>query len=78
MVACSAFSADTVLVTVINMTAGTIGNDEIICSGTAPQNAITFIVGGEPQLDGGAVSYQWQESVDNFNFTNISGANTDT
>ncbi len=64
-------NTNVVKVTVNNMTAGAIGNDETMCAGTVPAN-ITMTTA--PYFDGGTPSYQWMVSNDNVNFTNISGA----
>mgnify|MGYP003775021531 CR=1 FL=1 len=68
-------NTNVVKVTVNNMTAGAIGNDETMCSGTVPAN-ITLTTA--PYFDGGTPSYQWMISNDNFNFTNIPGATGDS
>ncbi|MEJ2882102.1 immunoglobulin domain-containing protein [Pedobacter sp. GR22-6] len=62
-----------VTLTINNILAGTIGNDQTICLGTTP-NAFTQTVAS----GNGIITYQWQKSTNNINFTNISGANSAT
>ncbi|MCX6287331.1 MAG: S8 family serine peptidase [Bacteroidetes bacterium] len=53
-----------------NLIAGSVGNDQIICSGNAPQ-----LLTGIPPT-GGIIpySYQWQSSTDYITYTDIPGA----
>ncbi len=61
---------DTVKVIVNNFTAlGTLGMDEMICEGAAP-NTIT----GTPSTGDGTISYGWQSSTDGIAFTDIASA----
>jgi trimeric autotransporter adhesin len=68
-VQCSATS-NTVVVTINNISAGLVSADQTICSGgdPAPFTVATAATGS------GDISYQWQLSTDNANFTDISGA----
>ena len=55
------------------ITAGSISDDQIICEGTAP-NPLTSTA----PIGGGAINYQWQQSSDNVNWTNIAAASNAT
>ncbi len=71
---CGTVSSASVMITVnADLTAGAIGDDEIICANTSPAGLteIAAATGGT-----GAFTYQWQNSADNISFTNISGANS--
>ncbi len=57
----------TVTLNVIN--AGTISSNQAICSGTAPNTLTGTVPSGS-----GTLSYQWQQSTDNINWSNIPGA----
>jgi len=48
---------------------GSIGSNQIICVNTAPA-----LLTGVPPQNGTSPTYQWQSSLDNVTFTNISGA----
>jgi hypothetical protein len=54
---------------------GSIGSPQTICSGVTPAgfSSSTDASGGT-----GTITYQWQSSTDNVNFTNISGATSST
>ncbi len=70
---CSFVFSNTVRITVTaNLAPGTIGADQTICYNTAPigLTQLTAPLGGT-----GTYSYQWQNSTDNTNWTDISGAN---
>jgi gliding motility-associated-like protein len=54
---------------------GKIGSNQNICSGNAPSSFTSVTAGGSKE---GAVTYQWQSSVNNVLFTNITGAVADT
>ena len=74
---CSKSTTVTVTVSaVVNpLVPGAILNNQIICNGTVPAafTSTTAASGGT-----GAISYQWQFSTDNTNFTDIVGATSDT
>ncbi|WP_143774438.1 Ig-like domain-containing protein, partial [Niastella vici] len=74
-VLCTATS-NCVTVTVNNVTAGTVGSDQTICSGGDPA-AFTETT---PATGGGTLSYQWQSSTTSCaaGFSNISGATSAT
>ena len=64
-----------ILITVNNLTPGSIGVAQTICEGTVPA-ALTET--GAPTLDG-AISYQWQQSIDGSTWANVaSGGNAAT
>ncbi len=69
---CSAVTTE-IMVTVNNVTAGSIGSDQIICEGTAP-DPLTSVT---PVYDGD-VSYEWQSSSDGTTFSTIFGAEDET
>lgn len=66
-------SARTLTTATINgsFAAGTIGFDQSICNGATPSGftSVADATGGT-----GSISYQWQSSIDNTTFNNISGA----
>lgn len=55
-----------------NLTSGTIGTNQSICFNSIP-SALTQLTA--PTGGTGIYSYQWQNSIDNTNWTDISGAN---
>ncbi len=61
-----------VMISVNEVNAGTIGSDQTICSGEQAEELVEFTEG----LGEGDLTYQWQSSSDNCdqNFSNISGA----
>jgi PKD repeat protein len=61
-----------VRVTVNNFTAGSIGSDQTICSGSIPAALTSFT----PTADG-AITYQWKSSTDGVNYLNIIGATSE-
>jgi uncharacterized repeat protein (TIGR01451 family) len=65
-------NSDTIHIWVNNITAGTIGLDQIICEGSAPAT----LTGTVPVDHDGAVSYLWEESPDGITYTDASGINT--
>ncbi|MES2371048.1 MAG: gliding motility-associated C-terminal domain-containing protein [Bacteroidota bacterium] len=68
-------STATVNVTVVtNLVGGSISSDQVICSGTVPA-AFTSVnaTGGT-----GTIQYQWQQSLDNITFTDITTATAAT
>jgi gliding motility-associated-like protein len=70
--ACAPAVSNVVIITVAPvLTAGTIGPDQTLCQGTAPN--VIFSTAG---ANGGtsSVAYQWQSSPDNSTWTNIPGA----
>lgn len=71
---CSEVVTTSILVTVEpTLTAGTIGSDQTVVSGTAPAN-LTSIVDG---TGGPGLQYQWQKATGaGTNYTNIPGANS--
>ncbi|HPS62052.1 MAG TPA: M6 family metalloprotease domain-containing protein, partial [Bacteroidales bacterium] len=48
---------------------GTIGSNQVLCEGATPG-----VLTGTPPLNGNSPEYQWQSSLDNNTFANISGA----
>ena len=69
---CGTVSSASILITVYaNLTAGTIGSAQTICSNTIPA-ALTQLTA--PSGGTGVYSYQWQNSSDNVTFNNIGGA----
>ena len=72
-VVCSSTS-NTVVVTVNNVTAGSIATNQTICSGGSPA-AFTSSSAGSGS---GILSYQWQTSSDNISWSNIPGATAAT
>ncbi len=58
---------------VINFVPGSIAEEQTICSGDDPV-AFTSV----PATGDGSFAYQWQKSTDNSNFSNISGATSET
>jgi hypothetical protein len=65
-------ASNTVKITVRpSLTAGTIGSDQTIYSGTSP-NALTEIQAASG--GGGSYTYQWQSSADGLDWSNIQGA----
>lgn len=71
-VLCSALS-NTVTVTLNAVTGGTINGNQISCYGGIPTTFGNVAVG-----TGTSITYQWQKSTDNVNFTTIPGANLTT
>ena len=69
-----ALASDSIKITVYpNLTAGTIGSDQTIYSGTLP-SALTETM---PASGGsGSYAYQWQHSTDGVSWSSISGANS--
>ena len=65
---------DPITVTVNSINSGSIGSDQAVCSGVDPA---AFISNTDASGDG-TVTYQWQESTDNVNFTDIGGATNST
>ncbi len=53
------------------LTAGTIANNQTICSGTVPA---AFTSTALPTGGNGTYTYQWQSSLDNIGWSNIAGA----
>ncbi len=55
------------------LVAGSIGSAQQICVGASPSslNTLTGASGGSA-----SINYQWQQSTDDINFSNVSGANT--
>jgi hypothetical protein len=68
-VACTSTSA-TLIITVNNVTGGTIATTQTVCSGGDPA-AFTSSVAGSGS---GTITYQWQSSTDNLTWTDITGA----
>ena len=69
---CGMVSSASFLITVYDqLTPGTVGTDQSICSGATPAalTQLTVPTGGT-----GAYTYQWQDSPDNITFNNIGGA----
>lgn len=67
------FGYDTVKVKVYQkQVAGKVGSSQTICYGATPSalTNVTLPSGGK-----GAYTYQWQSSIDNISFSNVSGAN---
>jgi len=60
-------NTDTIKITVNNLTAGSISDNQFICEGGDPD---PFTSGGTLTYDG-TVSYMWQSSIDGINFTDI-------
>ncbi|GAB3202266.1 hypothetical protein GCM10027293_27490 [Pontibacter aydingkolensis] len=68
---CASSSRKTVTVTVTPVIANnTISGNQIICAGSTPAT----LTGTLPTGGGTTYSYQWQQSTDGINFTNITGA----
>ena len=65
-IACTATS-NVITVTVNNVTAGTVAADQTVCSGGDPA---AFTV-GTAASGSGALTYQWQSSIDNSTWSNI-------
>ncbi|MDB5211402.1 MAG: hypothetical protein JWQ30_2229, partial [Sediminibacterium sp.] len=60
--------------TTVSLLPGTIGSPQTICTGSAPiAFTSTAATGGT-----GTINYQWQQSTDNINYTNITGATSAT
>jgi PKD repeat protein len=57
-------------VTVNNVNAGTIISDQTICNGSDPVSFMSIVNG----TGDGVITYQWQNSIDNFTFIDIPGA----
>jgi hypothetical protein len=53
---------------------GNIGSDQTICNGSTPN----YLVGSEPSGGTGSYTYQWQNSVDGTNFSDIIGTTGST
>lgn len=68
-VICSATS-NTITITVNQVSAGTIGSNQTICSGGDPDALVLSV----PASGSGTLSYQWQSSINGTTWTNISGA----
>ena len=69
---CGTVNTASILITVYaNLTAGTIGSAQTICSNTIPA-ALTQLTA--PSGGTGVYTYQWQSSPDNVTFNNIGGA----
>ncbi len=66
--------SDTLLVTAIIFNPGSIGTDQAVCEGTAPAGAFTSVAPSGT----GTFTYQWKQSTDGVNFTNIPGAESET
>ncbi len=62
-----------VRITVINFDAGSIDANQTICEGDTPA-----VFGSVTPTGDGVFTYQWQESVNGANYTDISGANSET
>ena len=54
-------------------TSGTIKNDQVVCSGTTPNN----ILNDQQGTGSSGLTYLWQSSTDGVNWTNLSTANPD-
>ncbi|MBI1782772.1 MAG: T9SS type A sorting domain-containing protein [Sphingobacteriales bacterium] len=69
---CNTTTCATVTVTVNDVTGGTVGTDQPICSGGDPAAFIET----EPSTGSGSLTYQWQSSITNCtsNFSNIPAA----
>ena len=59
----------TVTITDPNPTAGTVSSNQTICTGTQPSNI---------SISGNVGTIQWQSSIDNITFSNITGQTTST
>lgn len=71
---CGTNASNSILITVNPpLTAGTIGSNQTICYNTAPDGLVQL---SPPTGGTGSYSYQWQRSLDNSTWTNISGANS--
>ncbi|HEX2919615.1 MAG TPA: PKD domain-containing protein, partial [Bacteroidales bacterium] len=70
---CTEASANDVKITINNVDPGTIGSPQTICEGSAP----ALLSGTVPTGDG-TLTYQWQSSIDNIAYTNITGATSAT
>jgi PKD repeat protein len=66
--------SNVVTITVNAVSGGTIGSNQTVCSAGDPA-LLTSVVAG---TGSGTISYQWQDSPDNFTFTNIGGATAST
>ncbi|TVR87920.1 MAG: hypothetical protein EA411_06395, partial [Saprospirales bacterium] len=69
-VGCDMVNSDTVLVFVNNVEGGEIEEDQTICEGETPDEItnVTLATGD------GTITYQWQDSIDGENWTDIAGA----
>ena len=69
-----------VVVQSANPTAGGLTNAQTICSGTDPSTIASAVDGTQGSGNGiaSSITYQWQYSIDNVNWTDISGATTST
>jgi plastocyanin len=73
---CSSGYTNSIVVTVRpDLIAGTISSSQTICYNTAPALLVTSSL---PTGGTGAFTYQWQNSVNNSNWNNISGATAET
>lgn len=66
----TAASSNSVLITINSVSAGSIGSNQTICSGTNP-SALTSL---STATGSGNITYQWQSSTNGSTWTNISGA----
>ena len=69
LVQCSDIT-NAVMVTINSVTTGISTADQTICEGTAPA-----MFNSTPPTGSGVLTYQWQQSVDGVNYSNITGAN---
>ncbi|SMO89501.1 Por secretion system C-terminal sorting domain-containing protein [Saccharicrinis carchari] len=70
---CSSENSSSITITVMDdLNPGSISDNQTICYGTVP----TILNGTAPAGGNGTYTYQWQKSLDNTSFTNISGATT--
>ena len=68
-VPCTAVS-NVVTLTVNDVTSGTIGSDQTICNGDTPAGLASVLNGSGD----GAITYQWESSMDNITYNPIAGA----
>jgi hypothetical protein len=70
---CKTVTSNSIKINVYNpLTSGTIGNAQTICHNTAP-SALSFTV--NPSGSDGSYSYQWQESSNSVDFSDINAQN---
>jgi hypothetical protein len=67
-------ASNTVTITVNTLSAGVIGSNQTICSGSSPS---TLVFTTSPS-GAGTLTYQWQSAINGITWTNISGGNGPT